>query len=77
MEMCPESLLKPLIKIYGWRTVCGDRETWYPEARISLGLENRLPSSYEKSIVERRHNTTEYLKEATKVFDDFDMLTNG
>ena len=29
-----------------------DVGTWYPEACISLGLEHRLHSSYEKSIVE-------------------------
>ena len=42
--------------------------TWYPEACISLGLEHRLHSSYEKSIVER---TIEYLKDRTEAFYDY------
>jgi len=33
---------------------CGG--TWYPEACVSLGLEHRLHSSYEKSIVYRKSN---------------------
>jgi hypothetical protein len=32
--------------------------TWYPEGCVSLGLEHRLHSPYQKSIVER---TIEYL----------------
>jgi putative transposase len=35
---------------------------------VSLGLEHRLHSSYEKSIVER---TIEYLKDRTEAFDDY------
>ena len=42
--------------------------TWYPEACISLGLEHRLHSSYEKNIVER---TIEYLKDRTEAFYDY------
>jgi hypothetical protein len=41
---------------------------WYPEACVSLNLEHRLHSSYEKSIVER---TMEYLKDRTEAFDDY------
>ena len=37
-------------------------------AYISLGLEHRLHSLYERSIVER---TIEYLKDITEVFDDY------
>jgi putative transposase len=45
-----------------------DGGTWYhPEAYISLGLKDRLHSSYEKSMVER---TIEYLKDRTECFDD-------
>lgn len=64
-----ESFLSSLIKIYGKHTVYSDGGSWYPEACISLGLKHsRLHSSYEKSIVER---TIEYLKDRTKVFDDY------
>ena len=35
---------------------------------VSLGLEHRLHSSYEKSIVER---AIEYLKDRTEAFDDY------
>src|SRR5690349_22713333 len=63
-----ESFLRTLIKIYGKHTVYSDGGTWYPEACISLGLEHRLHSPYEKSIVER---TIEYLKDRTEAFDDY------
>jgi putative transposase len=63
-----ESFLRSLIKIYGKHTVYSDGGTWYPEACISLGLEHRLHSPYEKSIVER---TIEYLKDRTEAFDDY------
>ena len=63
-----ESFLRSLIKIYGKHIVYSDGGTWYPEACISLGLEQRLHSPYEKSIVER---TMEYLKDRTEVFDDY------
>lgn len=53
-----ESILRPLINIYGKHIVYSDGETWYPEGCVSLGLEHRLHSPYEKSIVER---TIEYL----------------
>jgi putative transposase len=62
-----ESFLRMLIKIYGKHTVYSDGGTWCPQACISLGLEHRLHSSYEKSIVER---TIEYLKDRTEVFFD-------
>lgn len=63
-----ESFLRSLIKIYGIHTVYSDGGTWYPEACVSLGLEHRLHSPYEKSIVER---TVEYLKDRTEAFDDY------
>src|SRR5689334_10065951 len=63
-----ESFLRSLIKIYVKHIVYSDGGTWYPEACISLGLEQRLHSPYEKSIVER---TMEYLKDRTEVFDDY------
>jgi putative transposase len=52
--------LSSLIRIYGKHTVYSDGGgTWYHEACVSLGLKQRLHSSYEKNIVER---TIEYLK---------------
>lgn len=63
-----ESFLRSLIKIYGKHIVYSDGGTWYPEARVSVGLEHRLHSPYEKSIVER---TIEYLKDRTEAFDDY------
>jgi putative transposase len=48
--------------------------TWYSEACVSLNLEHRLHSSYEKSIVVGRR-TIEYLKKYRKyraeAFDDY------
>jgi putative transposase len=63
-----ELSLRSLIRIYGRHVVYSDGGTWYPEACISLGLEHRLHSAYEKSIVER---TIEYLKDRTEAFDDY------
>ncbi len=69
-----ESLLRPLIKIYGKKTVYSDRGTRYPEACISLGLEHRLHSPYEKNTVER---TIEYLKDRTDAYDDYPCMRVG
>ena len=63
-----ESFLRSLIMIYGKHVVYSDGGTWYPEACIFLGLEHRLHSPHEKSIVER---TIEYLKDRTETFDDY------
>jgi len=63
-----EAFLQKLIKIYGRHTVYSDGGTWHPEACISLELQHRLHSPYEKSIVER---TIEYLKDRTEAFDDY------
>ena len=54
-----EAFLSSLIRIYGKPTVYSDVGTWYPEACVSLGLKQRLHSSYEKSVVE---GVIEYLK---------------
>jgi putative transposase len=45
-----------------------DGGTWYPEACISVRLQHRLHSPYEKSIIER---PIEYLKDRTEAFDDY------
>ena len=63
-----ELFLRSLIKSYGKHTVYSDGGTWYPEACTSLGLQHRLHSPYEKSMVER---TIEYLKDRTEAFDDY------
>jgi putative transposase len=63
-----ELFLRSLIRIYGRHVVYSDGGTWYPEACISLGLEHRLHSPYEKSIVE---STIEYFKDRTEAFDDY------
>ena len=45
--------LSSLIRIYGDKhSVYSDGGTWYPGACVSLGLQHRLHSSYEKSIFE-------------------------
>jgi hypothetical protein len=48
-----------LIKIHGRHGVCSDGVSWYPEACDSPGLEHKLPSPFEKSIIER---VLEYVK---------------
>ena len=63
-----ESFIKSLIEIYGRHVVYSDGGTWYPEACSSLGLEHRLHSSYEKSIIER---VVQFLKDRTEAFDDY------
>ena len=63
-----EAFLRSLIELYGRHTVYSDGGTWYPEACNSIGLEHKLHSSYEKSIVER---IVEYLKDRTENFDDY------
>jgi putative transposase len=60
--------LKSLVEKYGERVVYSDGGTWYPEACRALGLEHRLHSPYEKSIVERAN---EYIKDRIEDFDDY------
>ncbi|HET7391560.1 MAG TPA: hypothetical protein VFJ51_12105 [Nitrososphaeraceae archaeon] len=65
-----EAFLSSLVGIYGKYTVYSDGDgSWYPEACVSLGLEHRLHSSYEKSILVER--AIEYLKDRTEAFDDY------
>jgi putative transposase len=61
--LAAESFLRTLIRICRKHTVYPDGGTWYPEACISLGLEHRLHSPFEKSIFERM---VEYLKDRTE-----------
>jgi putative transposase len=57
-----------LVKKYGKHVVYSDGGTWYPEACRALGLEHRLHSPYEKSLIERAN---EYLKDRIEEFDDY------
>ncbi|MGB7639356.1 MAG: DDE-type integrase/transposase/recombinase [Nitrososphaeraceae archaeon] len=63
-----ELFLKSLIKLYGKHTVYSDGGPWYPEACDSLGLEHKLHSPFEKSVIER---AMEYVKDRTEIFDDY------
>jgi putative transposase len=49
--------LKSLVERYGKHVVYSDGGTWYPEACRALGLEHRLHSPYEKSLMERPTST--------------------
>ena len=60
--------LKTLVERYGKHVVYSDGGTWYPEACRALGLEHRLHSPYEKSLVERAN---QYLKDRVEEFDDY------
>ena len=63
-----EAFLKTLIGRYGRHVVYSDGGSWYPEACKSLGLEHRLHSPYEKSLIER---VMQYLKDRVEQFDDY------
>ena len=63
-----ELFLKTLVERYGKHVVYSDGGTWYPEACRALGLEHRLHSPYEKSLIERAN---QYLKDRVEEFDDY------
>ena len=63
-----QMFLKGLVEKYGKHVVYSDGGTWYPEACRALGLEHRLHSPYEKSLVERAN---QYLKDRIEEFDDY------
>ena len=60
--------LKALVERYGRHVVYSDGGTWYPEACAALGLEHRLHTPYEKSLMERAN---QYLKDRVEEFDDY------
>jgi putative transposase len=60
--------IKSLVQKYGKHAVYSDGGTWYPEACRALGLEHRLHSPYEKSLIERAN---QYLKDRIEEFDDY------
>jgi putative transposase len=60
--------LKSLMEKYGEHRVYSDGGPWYPDACRILGLEHRLHSSYEKSLMERAN---EYIKDRVEDFDDY------
>ncbi len=63
-----QMFLKTLSEKYGKHVVYSDGGTWYPEACRALGLEHRLHSPYEKSLIERAN---QYLKDRVEEFDDY------
>ena len=63
-----EVFLKSLIKLYGKHTVYSDGGSWYPEACTSLGIQHRLHTPFEKSLIER---AVQYFKDRTECFDDY------
>ena len=60
--------IRSLVERYGKHVVYSDGGTWYPEACRALGLEHRLHSPYEKSLIERAN---QYLKDRVEEFDDY------
>jgi putative transposase len=65
--MVAEFFLRTLVKMYGKHVVYTDEGVWYPDACNSLGLEHRIHTTYEKSLIER---VNQYLKDRTEGFDD-------
>ncbi len=63
-----ELFLKSIIEKYGRHVVNTDGGTWYSEACRALGLEHRLHSPYEKSIMEK---TNLYLNDRVEEFYDY------
>lgn len=67
-NMLVAEFFQSLVHLYGRHAVYSDGGPWYPEACSSVGLEHRLHSPWEKSIIER---TMEYFKDRTEHFDDY------
>lgn len=63
-----EEFLKSLVELYGKHIVYSDGGDWYPGACRSIGLEHRIHSPYEKSLMER---LVQYFKDRTECFDDY------
>ena len=63
-----EEFLRGLVERYGKHLVYTDGGSWYPAACNALGLEHRLHSPYEKSLMER---AIQYLKDRVEEFDDY------
>jgi putative transposase len=66
--------LESLVERYGKHVVYTDGGPWYPEACRALGLEHRLHSDYERSLMERAN---EYLKDRIEDFDDYFPCMRG
>lgn len=64
-----QAFIRGLVEKYGRHVVYSNGGTWYPEACAALGLEHRLHSPYEKSLMERRAN--QYIKDRIEEFDDY------
>lgn len=63
-----QAFLKSLAKKYGKHLVYGNGGTQHPEACSALGLEHRIHSPYEKSLVER---VDRFLKDGARGFDNY------
>lgn len=63
-----EWFLRGLVKMYGRHVVYSDEGAWYPDACASLGLEHRIHSAYERSLIERMNQR---IKDRTEGFDDY------
>jgi putative transposase len=63
-----EFFLNSLVKTYGRHVVYSDEGVWYPDACRSLGLEHKIHTPYEKSLIER---VNQCIKDRTEVFDDY------
>jgi putative transposase len=60
--------LKGLVKRYRKHVVYSDGGTWYPEACAALGLEHRLRSPYEESLMVKAN---QYLTDRIEGFDHY------
>ncbi|HET7644292.1 MAG TPA: DDE-type integrase/transposase/recombinase [Nitrososphaeraceae archaeon] len=63
-----EKFIRSLVEKYGKHTVYSDGGTWYDEACNVIGLKHYLPSSFQKSLMER---VNQCFKDRTESFDDY------
>jgi putative transposase len=63
-----EKFFRSLVEKYGKHIVYSDGGTWYDEACNVIGLKHYLPSSFQKSLMER---VNQCFKDRTESFDDY------
>ena len=63
-----EKFIRSLVEKYGKHIVYSDGGTWYDEACNVIGLKHYLPSSFQKSLMER---VNQCFKDRTESFDDY------
>jgi putative transposase len=63
-----EKFFRSLVEKYGKHIVYSDGGTWYDEACNVIGLKHYLPSSFQKSLMER---VNQCFKDTTESFDDY------